>query len=283
MTNIGTDYRETTDGDWFPVGDAPEEIVSAGIRAKQTSGFNINSFISDIRVRGVVRSHSFMVNIVPPKILRDIWSDTRNILIRCDSASLPSVNFQMNDIFRHGYGPQETSPHSVQFEPINLTFILDSEAELYNFWYTWVNRIMNFNRAKGLNSPNELGAHPYELSYKDDFATEIKILVYNETADTIIQASMEMAFPMGLSEVSLNWTATDDIIRLNIPISYRDFYAQTLNTRASEGVFDFLSNTYNSNSLNTGNILDQFNLFGLRTNTGQTSKLDRLLSDILLR
>lgn len=248
-----------------------------------SGAFNVNSFMTDIRSRGIVRSHSFMINIIPPKIMRDLWPDTRSIIIRCDSASLPTVNFQMNEIFRHGYGPQETSPHNVQFEPINLTFIVDGWGEVYKFWYTWMNRIMNFNRSRGLNIGDELGRMPYEMSYKDDYSTEMRVLVYNEYTDNIIQATMLRAFPMGISDVTLNWSSTDDIVRLNVPISYKDFYAEVEGGHSSQGVFDFLSNTINGNSLNIRSVLDQLNIFGFKNNYGPTTKLDRIISDILLK
>lgn len=259
-----------------------DDIVVVGNKKSSTPGsFTLNSFISDIRHRGVVRSHSFMVNIVPPKILRGMWTDMRPVILRCDSAALPAANFQTFELFRHGYGPQESSPHNVQFEPVNLTFILDASAELYTFWYTWLNAIMNFNRSRGLNTSDGFNKAPYELAYKDDYSTEIKILVYNEATDNIIQASLLAAFPLGMNEVSLNWADQSGVVRLNIPISYRDYYSQTAKA-SGVSIFDFLSGTVEPKNLVKNLVKDQFNFLSTNIIDKGMSKLDRLISDIIL-
>ncbi len=274
-------YITNPDGSIETVDDSQIEVVGvAQNKPKTTGSFNISNFIADIRTRGVVRSHSFMVNIVPPKILQDKWSDTRNILIRCDSATLPAANFQMGELYRHGYGPQESSPHNVQFEPVNLTYILDAQAEIYTFWYTWMNGIMNFNRSKNFNTADAKGKLPYEMAYKDDYATEIKILVYNESADAIIQTSLLEAFPMGLPEINLNWSSTDEIIRQNIPISYRDYYSQTVTPSVSD-VGDLLSSAY-PNVL-PSKLKDSYRLLGMNLQQAATNKLDKLISDIFMK
>lgn len=264
----------------------PEEIVDIGQKkvfpkAKDPGSFNINSFMSDIRNRGILKTNSFMVNIVPPRILRDKWPSTRNILIRCESAALPGVNFQMGELYRHGFGPQESSPHNIQFEPTNLTFLLDSQAEIYTFWYTWMNCIMNFNRSKGINTVDEYGKYPYEMGYKEDYSTEIKILMYNEAADNILQTTLLKAYPMGINEVSLNWASQDEPAKINIPISYRDFFTQT-STVDVNFIQDFISPTIPSQHTGANLIKDELKLIGAKLLNRRNSKLDRIISDILL-
>lgn len=245
--------------------------------------FNINTFMSDIRTRGVVRSNAFMVNIVPPKILRSKWPTGKNLIIRCDSASLPAVNLQMGELFRHGFGAQESSPHNVQFEPVNLSFILDMAGEVYNFWYSWMNGIMNFNRSKGLNTKDEYGKLPYEMAYKDDYASEIKVIMYNEASDTILQSTMTKAFPMGINDTPLSWGNTDDIVRLNIPISYRDFYTNVAQQSTADNLHSLLSETVPNQSFDKNGIKDQFSIFGLNSPLLKTSKLDTLITEVLLK
>lgn len=266
----------------IPTINSDTDIVAVGNRARNPGSFNINSFMSDISARGVLRTHSFMVNIVPPVPLRDRWTDARNILIRCEGASLPAANFQMAELFRHGYGAQESSPHNIQFEPVNLTFLLDGKSEIYSFWYEWLNAIMNFNRSSGLNTPDRYGKDPYEMSYKDDYATEIKILIYNENADAVIQSTLTEAFPLGMPEVPLNWNNTNEVMRINIPISYRDYFTQTTFSDTSRNVSNFLSSTIPSNQMNKNSIRDSFALLGFNALSSRTSKLDNILADILL-
>lgn len=275
------DLVDPENGLYDPNFSIPDEAPWPNKSKPKTPGsFSINTFISDIRSRGVVKTNSFMVNIVPPKILRDRWSDTRNILIRCDSASLPAVNFQMAELYRYGFGPQESNPHNIQFEPVNLTFLMDAKAEIYSFWYSWVNGIMNFNRQNGLNSKDKAGKNVYELAYKRDFSTEIKVLVYNEVADNIIQASMLEAYPMGIQDIGFNWMNTDDVVRMNVPITYRDFYSQMASPTQQE-VFTFLSDTVPTENYNKSYLKDTFKTIGFDLLDRASSKLDRLISDII--
>lgn len=262
----------------------PNTIVVVGARPKpQSSGsFNINTFIADIRQRGVVKTHSFMVNIVPPKVLQSKWNDTRNILIRCEGAALPASNFMMAELYRHGYGPQETSPHNIQFEPVNLTFLIDSNAEIYAFWYQWMNAIMNFNRANGLNSTDDQGKRAYEMAYKDDFATEIKVLIYNEDADAVIQATMLMAFPMGIPEAPVNWNNTNELLKINIPISYRDYFVQTAFSDVSKNASSLIPSILPTSQMNKNSVQDSYRALGFTPNNPNANRFDQLIADIQL-
>lgn len=265
--------------EWINTSPPSEDGADIEVRRSPASGFNLNSFMSDIRTRGIIKSNSFMVSITPPKLLKAQWSDARRIIIRCDSASLPSVNWQMNEHHRHGYGPQESSPHNVQFEPTNLTFILDAQGEIYNFWQSWMNAIMNFDRSQGLNGKDTWGKQPYEHAYKDDYSADLKVLVYDEAANAAVQVTMLKAFPMGISEVNFNWSGGDDVTHLNIPISYRDYFTQTAKVTDLSSTlrtfFDFSSNANLSPSIQASYPI-------LGTPTARSSILDSILADINL-
>lgn len=202
-----------------------------------TSGFSLNSFMTDIRTRGVVKTNSFIAVIDPPQGMIDkgyAGSEMKRVAIRCDSASLPSMALTTQEFMRYGYGSLETIPYNVNFEPVNLSFILDSQAEIYTFFYRWMNSIVNFNFSGGIGGTINYGGvdmKAYEVGYKSTYASTVHILVYNEDSDNIIEVTLYQAFPSSLSEVNLNWESNSEIIKLNIPINYRDFSIKTVDPK----------------------------------------------------
>lgn len=207
--------------------------------------------MADIQTRGIVRSNSFLAYIVPPRKLQSIYRDTKNFVIRCDSASIPSASFLNYELYRYGYGVQESAPYSVQFEPINLSFIMDSQAEIYTFFYQWMNIIVNYNTKEGLNRGVQSASHkPYEVGYKMDYATTVRVAVYNEKTERIISITLNDAFPMSISEISLNWAADNEIVKINVPIYYKDFTIETITPIQLEQIFNTPFSTIADNNVN---------------------------------
>lgn len=224
-----------------------------------TAGFNISNFTSDINTRGIVRSNSFLAYIVPPEGLKKEYKDTKNFIIRCDSASIPSASFLNHELYRYGYGVQESAPYSVQFEPINLSFIMDSQAEIYAFFYKWMNTIINYNTSeKSINSVSN-GHRAYEVGYKTNYATLVKVAVYNEKAQDIINIELNDAFPTSISEIPLNWSDDNQIVRINVPMYYRDFTIKTEKATKLKEIFNTPSATVAEPNVYRPAIIDDLN------------------------
>jgi hypothetical protein len=105
--------------------------------------------------------------------------------------------------------------------------------------------------------------------------------MYNESADAILQTTLMNAYPMGIPESALNWASTNELVRLNIPISYLDFHTQTSFSDLSRNVNSFLLDTLPINQINKNSVKDSFRLIG--QSILKNSKLDRLVADILLK
>lgn len=224
------------------------------------AGFNINDFTSDIKTRGIVRSNSFLAYILPPKGLQAAYKDTKKFIIRCDSASIPSASFLNYELYRYGFGVQESAPYSVQFEPINLSFIMDSQAETYTFFYRWMNTIVNYNTKKGINVPiQDAGHKPYEVGYKSNYATTVRVAVFNEKAQSIIEITLNDAFPMSISEIQMNWAADNEIVRINVPMYYRDFTIETITPVQLQETYNVLPSTVADNNVYRPGVIDTLN------------------------
>lgn len=194
-------------------------------------GFDITDFRRSMNRNGVVRNHSYMVSIVPPSVLSDY--DTSQLTLRCDSLNVPGVSLMTQDaIYRYGYGPAEVMPYNAQFGPVTMSFIVDRVASQYTFFNIWMHRIFDMNMSGGILPRDTFGSPstsaPYEVSYKDDYATGMHIFVYNEVADKVIELNFLEAYPILVQDTAMSWGLQQDVVRLQVSMAYKVFYMKTL-------------------------------------------------------
>lgn len=194
--------------------------------------FNINDFKTEMWNTGVVRPHSFIVDMNPPKVLQDAggFNNTRRLSMRCESAQLPDVTLGTQEILRYGYGPMEGAPYTAVFSGVSLTFVLDRTSYVYRFFYHWLNSIVNFNTSRGMRgvSPLNRDMKAYEVGYKDDITTDISINVFDEFARPVIVSTMHRAFPKAINAMDLNWGSVNDVVKMTVALSFREFSSQIM-------------------------------------------------------
>lgn len=203
-----------------------------------TGRFSINAFRSEIHSKGVMRPQYFHVEIHRPKTLEKAYSDITNIALRCESTVLPGIDLQ--DGYngpRAGYGVKEYIPYNVDHKPINFTFIMDEGTYVQDFFLRWMNSIVNFNNQTSSSTVNKDVIHysyrgsklydAYEVGYKDDYSTIVSIYGYNPLGEQTFNVNLYQAFPISISDVQLTWNDTDQIGRLTVPISFKNFEYQT--------------------------------------------------------
>lgn len=205
-----------------------EEIVVVGKKVKR---FDINSFRTEIKRNEILKSNSFLVNFAPFKD-SDLNRYEDLMTLRCDSAILPSIALlKEENVRRYGYGPVETVAHGVQFGQARLTWIVDREAEVINFFKKWFMKIVNFNSFGGADMLSESnGFSPYEIGYKDSYSnSKITIYVYDNSNQTIMQYELYDAFPLISEDIPLAWAETDNVIKFSISFAFTDMQIRFAN------------------------------------------------------
>lgn len=201
---------------------------------KDKSKFNINAFRSEILNKGVMRPQYFHVDIGVPTYLQKAYKDITNISLRCESTVLPGID--LVDGFngpRAGYGVKEYIPYNVDHRTINFTFIMDESTNVQDFFLRWMSSIVNFNNQTSSTVSNKDVNHngasfnAYEVGYKDSYSTTATIYGYNPRGDQTFSVKLYRAFPISISEVPLTWNDTDQIGRLTVPMTFKDFEYQT--------------------------------------------------------
>lgn len=217
-----------------------EELEEVTVTAKkrgqnnQNNSFNINEFRTELNVNGLLRPLNYLVVFNNPRILDRNQSivegyptksrrDTRFLTLRCESATMPGVNFfTSDDIRRYGYGPLERRPYLPTFNPITLSFLVDRQAKIIEYFYSWTNGIVDYNASKGMINPN---TKPYFMNYKSEYiSNSMSIWVYDESFDKQILVTLRDVFPLAVSDVSLNWGSTNEPIRFSVVLQYTDMF-----------------------------------------------------------
>lgn len=178
--------------------------------------FKISEFTADINKRGVLHTHSFDASFRRPNCMSTNKAAPGSLSIRCESASMPGVTLASAEgPPRLGVGPNEHQPYGVTFDDVTLGFIVDRKSEIYQFFYQWMNYIVNYNTSKG-----ETG---YEVGYRQNFMTEIFVTLYDSSQKPIQKMTMRRAYPKSISAVDLNWDSQGTLVKLSIPFSYKTY------------------------------------------------------------
>ena len=204
--------------------------------------FDINSFRSEMLFNDVLPSHSYLVTFAPFRTfsgnvnldfsenipLTRFVSEKRNtLMMRCENIVLPSpALLEEENIRRYGYGPVEKIPYGVQFGDVTMTWVVDKNSEIIDFFHQWMNTIVmhdskNASVGPGTTRPGLSNYRPFEVGYKDSYANPIvRIYVYNRQQETVTEYEMYDVFPMNIQAMNLSWTDENQIQKLTVTFAY---------------------------------------------------------------
>jgi hypothetical protein len=201
------------------------------------AGFSINDFLSQVEDNGILRSNKFKARFpVPNGLLNQENSDfnitetSRLLEFWCDSTQIPSLIFATHPIVRYGYGTSENKPFLSQIQNLNFTFMSDASGAIWNFFYSWMNTIINIRTDSGILDPTAL-QQPYEVGYKYDYASDVNIICYNDIGEAVFNVILIEAYPVFLGEIPLAWSEKNTIVRF--PVSFT--FNQWILTPVDEG------------------------------------------------
>jgi len=213
--------------------------------------FNINAFKFEVDTYSYLKTNAFEVYVFMPPILRNfemtnagspisMFSVNRHMKFRIEQVTIPGMSLMTSDIRRYGVGTSQKMPSNAQlYGEVNLSILLDGYGEIYEFWDTWLRKIYEFN---GINqSPvgsvgNSFAS--YETEYKDQYSTDMQIVVYDPFGNAIQKINLKEAFPVAIRDIQLAW-ASDNVMRLPVSIAYTEHTiekASGLEVLAQQGI-----------------------------------------------
>jgi hypothetical protein len=214
------------------VSQRPRFTSSGQVRSQS---FNINSFRSELLENDVLSTHSYLVTFSPFRagfkenapLTRFVTNRRNTLILRCENIVLPTSSLlEEENIRRYGYGPVEKVPYGVQFSDVTMTWLVDKNSELIEFFNQWMNTIVmhdspNTLMKGGIPRPGLEAYDPFEIGYKDAYTNPIvRISVYNKQDETTTTYEMYDVFPMNIQAMNLSWADENEVQKLTITFAY---------------------------------------------------------------
>lgn len=194
-------------------------------------------------VGGLTKASKFLVRITPPSSLRNNINEDFTFL--CDSAQLPGISWQTDDIKMAGYGNVEKRPYATMFQDVPLTFFNDSDGKVLKFFHLWMQSIYNFNdktnpnaSARGL-APNSFQYPKSNTDGSGGYYGTVEIMHYDDNSDTIITYELDEAYPIAIGDVQVDWNQENNLLKIPVTFTYTYWSAETLDP----GTVDYRSET----------------------------------------
>lgn len=207
--------------------------------ASQT-GFNIQDFRNNISQGGVLQNNKFVVTITPIGLINigvpqnfSVGDLTGEFLqFRAEEVKLPGASLEVFNNHRYGLGIQQKFPTNINFTDLNVTFLEDNRGRIYQYMSSWMNYIFDH----GATTKGRLSG--YEVAYKDDYATDISVSVYNNegtfigtpetdpgtTTKPTVTVVFKEAYPIAVNDIPLSWENKSSLVKVSVTLAYTDFY-----------------------------------------------------------
>lgn len=202
-------------------------------------GFNVNNFRAELSKKGVMKNNKFFVRMYSPRGFsnsgnRDaalLASDTVRFLeFWCEGTNIPGVSLSTTEIRRYGYGAMEKKPYVTLSNDITMSFIGDAKGIIWAYFQNWIKLIVNYDMRNGITGSTGIlrNQKPFELAYKDDYAVDIHISVFDDVGNESIHVVLRDAYPTFVGDIQLNWGDTNSLMRVPVTFSFFDWYNEKL-------------------------------------------------------
>ena len=177
---------------------SPKPASIANDKPKKESYGSISNFMATVIHPDLARQNLFFVEIGRTSVPLKIG-------IRCHQAQIPGINIATTD---KDIGLRSIAYQQI-YSDIILSFYCDANMHMYKFWEDW---------CKAAVSPTNR-----RTGYYDDYVNTIKIIQLNRQKNKVAQWILEDAYPKQVDPISVDYSANDSIMSINVTVTYRKF------------------------------------------------------------
>lgn len=187
--------------------------------------FNINEFKADVQDRGYIKTNLFEVLVAPPLVNAGGGNSniTKHMSHRIEAVRAPGIQFMTADINRYGVGPTQKQPYNAQFNDISFTILCDNYGDIWQFWHDWLRTVYQFTPIAVPGSGTVSTQANYNVNYKDVYSSTVSIIIYDVGGSVIKRIDMYQAFPTSIREIPLNWEDQNNLLRLGVSLTYKEY------------------------------------------------------------
>jgi hypothetical protein len=159
-------------------------------------------FKSQVKSKGLARSNRYEVII--PRFPASSANGERLLTLFCDATNLPGMNILTQP--QRFYGEAWELPYERSFDPVTLSFYMDSNFEIKEGFDRWQSRIIN---------PTSRS-----INYYNDYVQDIEIRVLNVDDRIPYSLTLYEAYPKTINSIQLD-AAARDVMKLQVVMQYR--------------------------------------------------------------
>lgn len=169
----------------------------------------IQDFISQIKTRGLARTNRYEVKIPFPQL------DPKNEMQRvaslfCDAINLPGAALSTTPM--KTYGEVREMPYEKIYDPVTMSFYVDSGLEIKRAFETWMELIFNTNTRA--------------IGYYNNYVRNVDIYVKNVDGTTPYKITLHEAYPKAINSVQLD-TNGREVMKMTLTMQYKYWTSTT--------------------------------------------------------
>ena len=163
----------------------------------------ISDFVA-ITAGGMARSNRYTMILEPPEGTLPAGIQLRNLLLYCDNIVLPGLSINTTPI--RIFGEERQTPTEFSYESINVSFYVDSEMHIKEFFDNWIKKIQ-YGRER-------------TFAYYDSYISDVKILIQDVKDNSRYQITLYECYPKTIFPIQLDY-GNKDVMKLNVNLQYK--------------------------------------------------------------
>lgn len=184
--------------------------------------FGIEEFRSKVNTYGLSRDNLFVVTINGPAIGAEFPEG--DLRFFCRSVTVPGIAAQTLEYQNQGHGHAEKRVTGMQFDDLQVIFMVDSGFKVQQYFHRWVQATVNYDNRSYYREHR--GMQPFEVAYKDSFAGTVTVDVYGYgslEAKPSYTFKFLNAYPITTGSTELAWENNDQILTLPVAFTFTTF------------------------------------------------------------
>jgi hypothetical protein len=201
--------------------------------------FNVADFSAKVKGgAGLAKNNLFVASIYSPRSMN--LEIERDLLFLCKSASIPGMNLETVPMKHQGWGKTDQMPSMFNKENVSLTFMVDSNFAVQQYFHRWMQTIVNYNELGGPQAADSYGSKlPYEMDYKTNYSGTLEVVLYasNDKSSNASTYTYQFgtAFPVSISAMETSWENNAEIMTITVSFAYSSMSVSGMGeTRPSE-------------------------------------------------
>lgn len=165
----------------------------------------ISDFVSSIST-GLARTNRYSVLMEFPSVVNtEGLLDTRTMLMFCDQIQLPGLTVQTSP--NRTFGEVRETPYEFNYEPITMSFYVDSKMHVKVLFDDWVKGLQSMDRRT--------------FRYYDQYiCPQMNILVQDTLDRSTYQVNLYECYPKSIGAVQMDY-ASKDIMKIQVTMVYK--------------------------------------------------------------